>query len=230
MSIGSGQFGEHGTGPAHGGIAPVRSGQPSGSGPRATPFESLTGAQLRRLAKRADRVRGRDVTEFESLAASASVSPRQLRLVADAWAEGGQSGLTAIGPPQPVADPEIMDRAIAVIETWRRRHFPLDALQTDVWRNIVTVNWLVPGHVRSGELTQQPLMQLRRTEDGRWHLYRRAVQGEWWPVSVRGRRRRQSLSACLDEVRIDPLRHFWGEGGPPTDLAAGDALPDSPLD
>lgn len=33
-----------------------------------------------------------------------------------------------------------------------------------------------------------------------------------------------------DEVRIDPLHHFWGVSGPPKDLATGDALPDSPLD
>jgi len=68
-------------------------------------------------------------------------------------------------------------------------------------------------------------MQVRVTPDGRWHLFRRAAQGEWWPVVVRGRGRRQSLSACLDAVRVDELNMFWGSEGPPEDLAAGDGLP-----
>ncbi|CAN5233583.1 hypothetical protein BH23ACT9_BH23ACT9_12790 [soil metagenome] len=122
-----------------------------------------------------------------------------------------------------------MGRAEEVIETWRRPHFPLDVLEVQAWRNRLTVWWLVPGDDRSQGLTRHPLMQLRRTDDGRWHLYRRAVQGEWWPVTVRGRRRRQSLSASLDAVRVDPLHHFWGDGGPPLDLAHGDAMPESPL-
>ncbi|MEE8602672.1 hypothetical protein [Euzebya tangerina] len=197
--------------------------------PQRSPLEALTPTQLRRLAKRADKARSRDVAEFEFLAASASITPRQLRLVADAWAEGGHSGLAAIGPAREVDDVGVMDRAEAVIETWRRRHFPLDAFEVSTWRNVLTVDWMVPAARRSQGLVRRPLMQLRRTEDGRWHLYRRAIQGEWWPVLVRGRRRRQPLSACLDAVRVDPLHHFWGEGGPPVDLADGDALPDSPL-
>ncbi|HUG83127.1 MAG TPA: hypothetical protein VMM13_01115, partial [Euzebya sp.] len=166
---------------------------------------------------------------FEALAIRTGVTPRQLRLLADAWAEGGRSGLEAIGPA-PEGEDELMARAEEVIETWRRRHFPLDALEVQRWRGRSTVWWLVPGQDRGGDLQRHPLMQLRRTGDGRWHLFRRAIQGEWWPVVVRGRRRRQSLSACLDAVRVDPLHHFWGPSGPPADLAYGDAPPDSPLD
>ena len=193
------------------------------------PLSDLSFGALRRLARRADRYRLRDTARFEALAVQMGVSPRQLRLLADAWAEGGPSGLRAMGPAIG-ADEALMDRAEAVIETWRRRHFPLDALEIQRWRDRITVWWLVPGADRSGELERHPLMQLRWTPDGRWHLFRRAVQGEWWPVVVRGRRRRQCLSACLDAVRVDPLHHFWGTTGPPADLAYGDALPDSPLD
>lgn len=204
--------------------------RPSRVSPRPyNPLAALSPRSLRRLARRADRYRRRDTTRFQALARETGISPRQLRLLADAWAEGGASGLRAIGPAQS-ADDVLMARAEAVIETWRRRHFPLDALEAQRWRDRITVWWLVPGPDRSGELERHPLMQLRWTADGRWHLFRRAVQGEWWPVVVRGSRRRQSLSACLDAVRVDPLRHFWGTTGPPLDLAHGDAMPDSPLD
>ncbi len=165
---------------------------------------------------------------FEDLAAHLDVSVRQLRLLADAWAEAGRSGLAALGPAEAPGDRGLMSRAEALVEVWRRRHFPLDALETSVWRNRITVWWLVPGEDRQAGLQRHPLMQLRRTPEGRWHLYRRAVQGEWWPVTVRGRRRRQPLSACLDVVRVDALHHFWGIGGPPADLATGDGLPDLP--
>jgi hypothetical protein len=195
---------------------------------RRHPLDELPPRALVRLARRADRYRRRDVTRLPALALEHDVETRQLRLLADAWAEGGAAGLRALGPATAV-DPGAVERATAIIETWRRRHFPLDALQVDTWRNRVTVLWLVPSPVRGGELDRVPLMQLRWTDGGRWHLYRRAAQGEWWPVVVRGRRRRQSLSACLDTVRVDPLRQFWGDGGPPTDLAAGDGLPDLPL-
>lgn len=209
-------------------LAAERDGTAASDRPNA-PLSDLGARALRRLARRADRFRRRDTARFESLAIRTGITPRQLRLLADAWAEGGPSGLAAMGPAQGGQE-EVMERAEAVIETWRRRHFPLDALETQCWRDRITVWWLVPGPDRSGALQRHPLMQLRRTPDGRWHLFRRAVQGEWWPVVVRGRRRRQSLSACLDAVRIDPLHHFWGVSGPPADLAHGDGLPDSPLD
>lgn len=189
------------------------------------PLARINLRALRRLAKKADRMRRRDVVRFEALAAAEGITPRRLRLLADAWAEGGVSGLHALGPGTQV-DPSPMSRALEVIETWRARHFPLDALRSEVWRNRVTVWWLRPSSDPTEDLVEQPLMQLRRTKDGRWHLYRRAAQGEWWPVAVRGRRRRQSLSACLDAVRVDLLHHFWGAQGPPTDLAVGDARPD----
>lgn len=208
----------------------VESGESVADSRRESPLERLSPRGLRRLARRADRLRRMDVARFDDLAAAHGISARQLRLLADAWAESGRSGIEAIGPAVHLADWSLITRAQAVIETWRRRHFPLDALETTSWRNRITVHWLVPGEDRRGDLLRHPLMELRRTPDGRWHLYRMAVQGEWWPVMVRGRRRRQSLSACLDEVRVDSLHHFWGVSGPPSDLARGDAMPDSPLD
>lgn len=203
---------------------PVRSSSRAESG-----LAGRSRRELIRLARRADRLRRADVVRFERLADDLDVQPRQLRLMADAWAEGGKSGIAALGPAERARD-DVMDRAATVIETWRRRHYPMDALRLETWRNRVTVYWLRPGPDRTGALVEHPLMQLRRTEDCRWHLYRRAVQGEWWPVVVRGRRRRQSLSACLDAVRVDLLHHFWGEHGPPIDLADGDGLPHWPLD
>ena len=192
------------------------------------PLRGMSPRALQRLARRADRYRRRDVAKFERVAREHHITVRRMRMLADAWAEAGPVGVDALAPARP-ADPVLMARAEEVIETWRRRHFPLDRLETEIWRNRLNVWWMRPNDEPTGELVRHPLMQLRRTDDGRWHLYRRAVQGEWWPVVVRGRRRRQSLSACLDAVRVDPLHHFWGHGGPPTDLAVGDALPDWPL-
>lgn len=207
--------------------APLAS-APRPSSPRpVSPLAHLGPHALLRLARRADRHRRRDVIRFEALSQSSDVPLRHLRLLADAWAEGGRSGLRAIGPTDG-GDEAVMARAEAVIETWRRRHFPLDALEIQCWRDRITVWWRVPGTDRCADLDRHPLMQLRHTPDGRWHLFRRAVQGEWWPVVVRGRRRRQSLSACLDAVRVDPLHHFWGVDGPPSDLAHGDAMPAVP--
>lgn len=189
------------------------------------PLNDLSRRALRRLARQADAYRRRDIVRFESLAADHHISARHLRLIADAWGEGGPTGLHAIGPAHPLEDWRPIVRAEAIIETWRRRHFPLDALETRAWRNRVTVDRMVPAVDRAGPLDRHPLMQVRRTDDGRWHLFRPASHGEWWPVVVRGRRQRQALSACLDAVRLDPLHHFWGEGGPPRDLAHGDAIP-----
>ena len=203
--------------------------RPRTAGREPHPLEGLGYRQLVRLAKRADRLRRRDVARFGDLAAQQLITPRQLRLLADAWDEGGRSGVDAIGPAPEDVDPLHLHRAELIVETWRRRHFPLDALETSVWRNRVTVYWMVLGRDRTRGLVRSPLMQLRRTTDGRWHLYRRAARGEWWPVTVRGRRRRQSLSACLDAVRVDPLNHFWGAAGPPRDLADGDGLPPLPF-
>ncbi len=177
------------------------------------PLNDMSERELRALARRAHRLRRRDMERFQDLAAEQDISVRQLRLLADAWVEGGGAGVRALGPGVPTQD-AAMARAEAVIETWRRRHFPLDALQVDVWRNRLTVWWLLPAEDRTAALERRPLMELRRTPDGRWHLYRRAVQGEWWPVLVRGRRRHQSLSACLDMVRVDPLHQFWGSANP----------------
>ncbi len=189
------------------------------------PLSDLSQRALRRLARQADAHRRHDLASFESLAADHHLSMRHLRLIADAWAEGGRSGLQAIGPAQPLQDWQPIVRAEAIIETWRRHHFPLDVFETTAWRNRVTVHWLIPAVDRTQAVQRHPLMQLRRTEKGRWHLFRRASQGEWWPVIVRGRRKRQALSTCLDVVRTDATRQFWGDSGPPVDLAHGDAAP-----
>lgn len=180
------------------------------------PLAQVGARRLVKLARRGDRLRRRSLTRFAALAASHDIAPRQLRLLADAWAAGGRSGLRALGPATPVTDPAVMAWAVEMVEAWRRRHFPFDALEPDVWRNRLTVWWLQPGDTPTAALRRHPLLQVRRTPDGRWHLYRRAAQGEWWPVVLHGRRARQSLAACLNAVRLDAVGEFWGAGGPAT--------------
>ncbi len=196
-----------------------------GTASRPRPLAHLSAFQLRRLARRADRLRHHDVSRFADLADQHGITVRQLRLLADAWAEAGPCGVAALGPAPPEVPEHVMERALDIIETWRRRHFPLDALEVERWRNRITVRRVAPAADRAEPPVVRPLMQLRRTGDGRWHLYRKAAQGEWWPVTVRGRRRRQSLSACLDAVRIDLLNQFWVPEGRPIDLAFEDGPP-----
>ena len=166
---------------------------------------------LRRLAR--DAVRARGTAGLAALAQRSGQDARTLRLLADAWLEGGPSGLAALGPAPAATDEAAMVRADGALEAWRRRHFPLEALRWDVWRNRVTVWHLLPGADRRGDLERRALCHLRLTPDGapdgRWHLYRKAAQGEWWPVVVQGRRAAQDLRHCLDAVRVDAVGQFW---------------------
>lgn len=178
----------------------------------ADPLRGWRTGRLVRLARRAHRRRGHGGAALDRLAERADVPPRRLRLLADAWAEGGRSGILALGPAPADVDHAAMQRLDGALEAWRRRHYPLEALSWDSWRNRLTVWQLVVGADRRGEAERRPLCQFRLTPDGRWHLYRKAVQGEWWPVPVLGRRASQGVDSCLDAVRADVLGFFWNAG------------------
>ena len=165
--------------------------------------------RLRRLAKRAHRARQQGVRSFERLVDASGVAPRQLRLLADAWAEGGGAGIEALAPAAGTLDAEVLEELDDTLESWRRRHYPLETLQWEVWRNRVTVWQVVPGPDRRGPADRLPILQLRRTADSGWHLYRKAAQGEWWPVIVSGSTVLTTLESCLDTVRLDIARQFW---------------------
>jgi hypothetical protein len=178
------------------------------------PLAEASPRRLRRLARRADQLRRRRPDGLHELADSVQVPIRQLRLLGDAWAEGGASGVEALGPA--FATPQAhMDAAADALERWRAKHHPLEAVRWDIWRNRITVWWLVPD-VERNEVERRPLLQLRLTHDGRWHLYHRAAHGEWWPVVVRGPREHQSVEDALSAVERDAGNRFWsGEGAAP---------------
>lgn len=180
--------------------------------PRDLGPDPLAGLSLRavaRLARRAHRRRMRGSGTLGRLADATGVSTRRLHLLADAWAEGGPSGVAALGPAPREVDTDEMGRVDAALDAWRRRHYPLEVLRWDAWRNRVTVWHLVPGADRRGDPERRALAHLRLTGDGRWHLYRKAAQGEWWPVTVDGPRVHQDLDACLAAVCIDRTNVFW---------------------
>jgi hypothetical protein len=178
--------------------------------PRSDPLETLTPRRLRAAARKAEllRRRGGDLGE---MAAGLGIDERRLRLLADAWREAGASGIDALGPavPTPASVAEHVDDAL---ERWRGRHYPLELLRWETWRNRVTVWRLLPSTDRTGPVDRIPLLQLRLTHEGRWHLYRKASRGEWWPVTVRGAGKHQSLEQCLEAVRNDPGNRFWTAG------------------
>lgn len=173
------------------------------------PLADTTPRRLCRLARRAHRSQRRGGPPLERLAARTAVPVRRLRLLADAWAEAGASGIEALGPAPAEVDEAALRRLDGALEAWRRRHYPLEALRWELWRNRGTVWYLVPGRDRRGDLERRPLAQLRLTGDGRWHLYRKAAQGEWWPVPVNGPRRGQDVADCLRAIRIDVGNQFW---------------------
>lgn len=177
------------------------------------PLAALSERRLVRLARRAARARRREGAALERLALRLDVPSRRLRLLADALAAGGPSGITALGPAPARPGIAALDGLEDAVESWRRRHHPHQVLRCDVWRNRVTLWHVLAG--RHGELDRRPLAHLRVTPDGRWHLYRKAVQGEWWPVRVKaqgGSRRGTEidLDACLEVLRLDPTGAFWG--------------------
>lgn len=175
--------------------------------PPDDPLAALPPRRLAAIARRADRLRRANLAAFEALAAVTGVEPRRLRLLADAWNAAGRSGVAALRPPSDRAD-VAAEAVVAALEAWRRRSLPLEALRWDLWRNRVTVWRAVPPEDRTGPAVEAALLQLRRTDDGGWHLYRRAAQDEWWPVRVGTRRRGSSLAACLDAVLSDPAGQF----------------------
>lgn len=164
--------------------------------------------RLRRLAKKAHRTRQHSASAFERLVQSSGVSPRQLRLLADAWAAGGTSGVEALSPASGNLSEAALKELDQTLENWRRRHYPLETLQWEVWRNRMTVWQVVPGLDRLGPVERIPVLQLRHTKDEGWHLYRKAAQGEWWPVIVSAATP-TALDECLDTVRLDVARQFW---------------------
>lgn len=176
----------------------------------ADPLAVMPERALMRLARRAARARRRDGRALERLAARVPVASRRLYLLADAWEEGGAGGVVALGPAPSEVDEDAMAELGVAVEAWRRHHYPLEMLHADVWRNRVTIWHLVPGRDRRGDADRRALAHLRLTPDGRWHLYHKAAQGEWWPVRVSGPRREQDVQDCLDAVAIDETGAFWG--------------------
>jgi hypothetical protein len=171
------------------------------------PLALLTRRQLRTVARRAARHRRRG-GDLAALTTDLGVDERRLRLLADAWAEAGDSGIDALGPAVRTPD-TVAAHADAALERWRARHYPFELLHWEIWRNRVTVWRLLSPADRQAAASSVPLLQLRVTHEGRWHLYRKASRGEWWPVSVRGPGRRQDLEDCLDAARVDPGNRFW---------------------
>lgn len=190
-----------------------------GCGALPEPLAGWPARRLVRLAREADRFRRVDAPRFEAIALDLGIGTRALRLLADAWAEGGAAGLAAAGVlPQDGRDTaSAVTTAEAQLEGWRRRHLPLDALAVDVDGDRLTAWRLTPGEGPTAPLERVPLLQLRATLAGRhrrprWHLHRWGPDG-WWPVVVTGPGRPQSVDDCLAAVLADPLHHFWGTDG-----------------
>lgn len=171
-------------------------------------LEHAPARRVRRLARRASRRRTRGEQAFAGLAARTRVDLRTLRLLADAWDEGGASGVEALRVPPDVEHPAVQ-AATEELDLWRRRHFLLEVLQLEVWRNRLTVWRMLPPAERTGAPEPVPLLQLRVTGRARWHLFRKAAHGEWWPVVVHGTGRDQSLADCLHAARVDAGNRFW---------------------
>jgi hypothetical protein len=186
------------------------------------PLARASARDLVRIARRAARSRTRR-DGLALLAAEIGVEERRLRLLADAWAEAGRSGVESLGPG--VALPAVIAaHAEAALQRWRSRHYPLELLRWETWRNRITVWRVLPPNDRHGAASSVPLLQLRVTHEGRWHLYRRASRGEWWPVTVRGPGRQQTIEDCLEAARLDHGNRFWSAR--PTVPALPDMLPD----
>ena len=178
------------------------------------PVLDLPLRRLRRLARRAHRARLGRPGSFEDLAAANGLPLRSLRLLADAWAAGGESGIEALAGSGAQLPEDVLDELDEALESWRRQSHPLETLQWEVRRNRVAVRQVVPGRDRLGPAEHRDLFQLRRTPDDGWHLYRTARGGEWWPVVVTPPP--ASLQDCLDAVRLDVARQFWPAPPAPT--------------
>lgn len=177
-----------------------------------------TPRRLRRLARRAYRCRRLGEQSVNDLSASCGLPVRELRLLADAWAQGGRDGVDALGAPGGSLPDAVVEEVDSTLEDWRRRHYPLETLQWEVWHNRVTVWQLVPGRVRLGPPGRAPVLQLRHADPSGWFLYRRSRNGGWWPVVVSGTAEPADLSRCLDIVRLDVARQFWAAPAEPPAL------------
>jgi hypothetical protein len=175
----------------------------------ADPLEGWSPRRVAGLARRADRTRLRGPGALDALGGRLGVPSRQLRLLAEAWAAGGRSGVTALGPAPEQPDQLTMLHARVAVETWALRSFPGRSARADVWRNRVTI-WL---RDRRGTGGDRPLAHLRLSADGRWHLYRRGALGDWWPVSLHDTGDGRDIYRSLAVVRDDRLRLFCP--GPP---------------
>lgn len=165
--------------------------------------------RLRRLARRAYRCRRLGEQAVTELSASSGLPVRRLRLLADAWAQGGRAGVDALGAPRGSLPHDVVGDLDAALEGWRRRHYPLETLQWEVWHNQVTVWQLVPARDRLGPPDRSPVVQLRHAGTPGWFLYRCSRRGDWWPVVVSGAAEPVDLARCLDTVRLDIARQFW---------------------
>lgn len=169
--------------------------------------------RLRRLAKRAFRTRRLGEQAFRELSTSTGVSLQRLRLLADAWAQGGREAVDALGGAKGNLPDDVVAELDAALESWRRQHYPLETLQWEIWRNRVTVWQLVPGRDRLGPAGRTAVLQLRHADMPGWFLYRLTRGGDWWPVVISGSCEPVDLDRCLDTVRLDIARQFWS---PPT--------------
>ena len=188
-------------------VTPQRDTRPSWTttplpGRPGDPFAGWSARRVLAMARRADRARIRGGVALESLAARHGLPARQLRLLAEGWAAGRQSGVAALGPAPEQSDPLTMLHARVAVETWAIRSYPGRTARADVWRNRVTI-WLEERRRPGGS---RPLAHLRLAPDGRWHLYRRGPHGDWWPVPQRCDGR--DVYTALALVHNDPLRLF----------------------
>lgn len=170
---------------------------------------SLPPRRLRRLARRASRSRRQGERALADLAVDSGLSLQRLRLLADAWTQGGRAGVDALGPAHGRLHDDAVRELDAALERWRRRHYPLETLQWEVWRNRVTVWQVVPGADRRGPAQRTAVLQLRHCEPDGWFLYRTTRAGGWWPVVISGSGEPVDLERCLDTVRLDIARQFW---------------------
>jgi hypothetical protein len=168
------------------------------------PFGGWRTWQLAALARKAERAGRRGHPAVTQLAVRKGVPARQLWLLGAAWAAGRRAGIAALGPAPAEADGLTMLHARVAVETWALRSYPGRPAHADIWRNRVTV-WLRERRRPGGDL---PLAHLRLAPDGTWHLYRRGVDEDWWPVAPDERQDRSDVYTFLAQVHRDQTGEF----------------------